>query len=122
MKTKKAHVGDDYNDLCVDGITIPTTGRPYNATNVSTLVQSISTIGLQNPIIVGGRVEDGGAIYELRLISGRHRLEAYRILGRQLIPARIDDTDERLWTIAENLHRTELSVVERLSTLLSGYS
>ena len=50
------------------------------------------------------------------LVAGLHRLEACRRLGMVHIDARIIDLDEierRLWEIAENLHRAELSSLER---------
>ena len=50
------------------------------------------------------------------LIAGRHRLEALRVIGEERVPVRVvdfDDIEARLWTISENLHRTELTVRER---------
>ncbi|KAF0136331.1 MAG: hypothetical protein FD152_1050 [Xanthobacteraceae bacterium] len=72
---------------------------------------SIERLGLLTPIMVRSRADD-----ELTLIAGRHRLEAVRRLGWESIPAVFlygDDTDARLWEIAENLHRAELTVLER---------
>ena len=49
-------------------------------------------------------------------MAGLHRLEACRRLGMVHIDARLidlDETERRLWEIAENLHRAELSSLER---------
>lgn len=84
------------------------------------LMESISKIGLQMPICV--RVVDEmelpgeGAVCGVPvLVAGRHRLEAARRLGIEMIPAvqMNDETDARLWEISENLHRAELSAVDR---------
>jgi ParB family transcriptional regulator, chromosome partitioning protein len=103
---------NEYQLLAISAIEVPETGRPYNETDVSTLMQSIKAIGLLVPIAVDCYGDD----YRYRLISGRHRLEACRGLGHETIPARVvtfSDVDRRLWTIAENLHRTELTTVQR---------
>lgn len=49
-------------------------------------------------------------------LAGRHRIEAYRKLGREHIPcliAHMTNDDARLWEIAENLHRADLTKLER---------
>jgi ParB/RepB/Spo0J family partition protein len=77
---------------------------------VSRLAQSIKEIGLQHPISV--LAKDGRFI----LVAGRHRLEAMRQLGAEDIETNavpMDDRDARMWTIAENLYRAELTVQER---------
>lgn len=54
------------------------------------------------------------------LIAGRHRLEAARRLGWEEIDAYVfegDERDARLWEIAENLHRAELTVQERADNI-----
>jgi ParB-like nuclease domain len=99
--------------LTFDDIDFPTNARPTNATDVVALVHSIRTIGLQVPLTVIER--DGRYV----LIAGRHRLEALRVIGGGedvRIPVRVvnfDDIEARLWTISENLHRTELSALQR---------
>jgi len=50
------------------------------------------------------------------LVAGRHRIEVARRLGWTDIDTLVldgDETDARLWEIAENLHRAELTVQER---------
>jgi ParB family transcriptional regulator, chromosome partitioning protein len=96
--------------LAFDEIGFPANARPTNATDVVALVSSIRTIGLQVPLTVVER--DGRYL----LIAGRHRLEALRVIGEERVPVRVvdfDDLEARLWTISENLHRTELTALQR---------
>jgi ParB-like nuclease domain len=96
--------------LTFDQIDLPEKGRPYNASDVANLVSSIRAIGLQVPLTC---VEREGRHL---LIAGRHRLEALRVLGYDKAPVHVvdfDDIEARLWTISENLHRIELSALER---------
>ena len=89
---------------------LPRQGAPTNATDVVALVSSIRTIGLQVPLTVIER--DGRYL----LIAGRHRLEALRVIGEERVPVRVadfDDIEARLWSISENLHRTELTALQR---------
>jgi ParB family transcriptional regulator, chromosome partitioning protein len=98
----------------IDEIELPTNTRPYNATDVVALKRSIEAIGLQTPLTV---VEvDIGPPRIFQLITGRHRLEALRLLKVDRIPVRVvdfNDAEARMWTISENLHRSELTVVQR---------
>lgn len=97
--------------LFVENITVPLNrARKVNEDAVTRLAESMAKIGLQTPITV--RV-DGD---DLLLVAGLHRLEAARRLGWDKIDAIYldgDATDARLWEIAENLHRADLSAVER---------
>jgi ParB family chromosome partitioning protein len=104
--------------LTFDQIDIPDNARPTNATDVVALARSIEALGLQVPLTCIER--DGRYL----LIAGRHRLEALRVLGQETAPVRVvdfDDVEARLWTISENLHRTELSVTQR-SELIAEYA
>lgn len=79
--------------------------------DVTALVASIGEVGLLQPIVV----TDG-----LRLVAGRHRLEAFRKMGRPTIPARIvslSEIDAQLAEIDENLARNELTALERSEQL-----
>ena len=81
---------------------------------VVSLVESIKSVGLQTPISVQVDVLSRDECY--LLVAGLHRLEACRRLDMAHIDARIinlDKTERRLWEIAENLHRTELTALER---------
>jgi ParB family transcriptional regulator, chromosome partitioning protein len=93
-----------------DQIDISTNHRPTHADKVGELVKSIRMLGLQAAPVV---IERGG---RYKLVSGRHRLEAIRVLGYEEVPVRIvgfDDLQARMWTISENLHRNELSALDR---------
>jgi ParB-like chromosome segregation protein Spo0J len=68
--------------------------------------------------IVPKRLGDDGIMYSEVpiLIAGRHRLEAVRMLGWDEIPVIVSDGTEieaKMWEIAENLHRADLTVMER---------
>jgi hypothetical protein len=96
--------------LTFDQIDIADNSRAYNAADVGALIKSIRMIGLQIPLTV---IERGGRYL---LIAGRHRLEALRVISEERVPCRVvdfDDVEARLWTISENLHRTELSALQR---------
>jgi ParB family chromosome partitioning protein len=91
-------------------IEIPATARPCDASEVSALAESIATMGLQTAPTVVER--DGHYV----LVAGRHRIEALKLLGVESVPVRLvemDDLDARMWAISENLHRAELTVLQR---------
>ena len=84
--------------------------RPLSEEKVRAIAASMSQIGLRTPITVRTNKE------EVILVSGLHRLEAARRLGWKSISCFTisDDTiGARLWKIAENLYRAELTVLER---------
>jgi ParB/RepB/Spo0J family partition protein len=81
---------------------------------VSTLATSMSKLGLMTPITVYIDVDDEG-LHHPTLVAGHHRLRAAQQLGWNGIDcvlSRASETDRRLWEIAENLHRSELTVRE----------
>jgi ParB family chromosome partitioning protein len=88
--------------------------RSLRENAVVPLVESIKRIGLQVPISV--QIDPESREERYLLVAGLHRLEACRRLGMVHIDARIVDLDEagrRLCEIAENLHRSELTALER---------
>ncbi len=91
------------------------TRRPIGPEKVNELAQSIERFGLLNPIAI--RVVDlevGGQ--KLLLIAGAHRLEACKKLGLEKVECvvhEVDDIDAELVEISENLHRSELTQLER---------
>jgi ParB-like nuclease domain len=126
VNRRERELRSEYQLVLIDKIDVLETARPCKAEDVAALAQGIQAIGLQNPIIVNGYInEDESHDFpnedRYRLIAGRHRLEACRSLGHDRIPARVfgglplEDVDARLWTIAENLHRADLTVAERAS-------
>lgn len=84
--------------------------RPLNNEALADLADSIEAVGLINPI----RVRPLGGQYEI--IAGRHRFTACDSLGWKEIPCVIVDDDDRhaeMSMIAENLHRADLTALER---------
>jgi hypothetical protein len=94
-----------------DGILIRDRMRAeINEDAVSRLMASIKEIGLQTPPTVRWMGD------EPVLIAGRHRVEACKRLGIPLIECIVHEGDERtsrMWEIAENLHRADLTALER---------
>ncbi len=75
--------------------------------NADALAKSIQEIGLLNPISVTP---------SMILIAGGRRLEAFKILGKAMIPANVltlDDLHAELAEIDENLERSELTELEQ---------
>jgi len=98
--------------IATGDIEIVGTRRDADADKVSALAESMKAIGLQTPISVW-TPDDGETV---RLVAGRHRLEAARLLGWDRIDCMVvnlSDLDRRMWDISENLHRAELTVTER---------
>lgn len=84
--------------------------RHVDAEKVKALADSIARIGLMTPITV--YIGDTGPI----LVAGHHRLLAVKQLGSYDIPCIVTSapqTERRMWEIAENLHRSELTDLER---------
>ncbi len=84
--------------------------RALDRQSVERRKESISRIGLRTPISVRSG-EQGWT-----LVAGRHRLEACIELGMDEIPVVAEtglEFEARLWEIAENLHRAELTALER---------
>jgi ParB-like chromosome segregation protein Spo0J len=104
MKTEGVSISD---------ITVPAhRARGLDTAAVDRLADSITRLGLQTPVTVRYDSEAD----DILLVAGLHRLEAARKLGWDTIPAIYTEgtADEaRMWEIAENLHRAELSVLER---------
>lgn len=96
--------------LAFDEIEIPSDRRPVDPAAVKRLADSIDEIGLRHPITVRRKGD------RYILVAGLHRLEACRKLGREHVPAIIctmTNAEARMWEIAENLHRADLSKQER---------
>ena len=94
-----------------DIIQIPPRQRGLDEDAVGWLMESISKIGLQQPITV---LDNGDGA--LQLVTGRHRLEACQRLGKDEVACNVNEGNEieaQLWEISENLHRAELTALER---------
>lgn len=106
-------MNDKYNSndmqiikLKVEDIVVKERLRGVDSEKVERLKESILRIGLIHPITVSGGV----------LVAGLHRLTAFRELGLEEIDCHLVDDDELLSReieIDENLHRNELTVLER---------
>jgi ParB/RepB/Spo0J family partition protein len=101
--------------------------RSLNDEKVADLERSIAAIGLQTPITVRlahAMVIDGEELDEVPvLVAGRHRLQAVKNLGHEWISVVIyggSEIDARMWEIAENLHRAELTELERSDHVMNG--
>ena len=97
-------------DYPIDRIQIGKRMRPLG--DITTLVESISQIGLLNPINI---LPDG------TLIAGNHRLAAAKALGWTQIRVRVvelSEVDAELAEIDENLRRNNLTVLEESEHLL----
>jgi ParB family transcriptional regulator, chromosome partitioning protein len=96
--------------LKISSIEIEERLRPLDEEKTKGLAESIKRVGLLSPILV--RKIDGHYI----LVAGRHRIAACELLGGASIPAYIyvmDDHMSRAVEITENLHRNELTALER---------
>ena len=97
----------------IDMIIVPEGRRKVSEERVKELAGSIEEIGLLQPIIL---VDE--AVDKARLVAGLHRLNAFKMLERERIPAvrrNIGDLDVELAEIDENLIREDLSPSERAS-------
>lgn len=98
--------------LAVDSIIVPPDRQRENAKADSQLVQSIDRRGLLNPIIVHA---------DMVLVAGERRLDAFRQLKADLIPARIFEelspTDRFEAELQENLARKQLSWQEEVKAI-----
>jgi ParB/RepB/Spo0J family partition protein len=105
--------------VTLDGINIASNPlRPLIEAEVKRLAVSMQQIGMMNPITVRYHEnipssDNSDDSYEL--VSGRHRVAAARSLGWDEIDAieiECSDVDAKLWEIAENLHRAELTKLQ----------
>jgi ParB-like chromosome segregation protein Spo0J len=102
----------NFESLPLDAIIVGDRLRQLNRDKVEVLKQSITRIGLKVPISVRYVSDE----YGCDLVAGLHRLEACRELGWEEIPVREETgsaDDARMWEIAENLHRAELTELEQ---------
>lgn len=113
MRLQKESIGDIY---------VSPDRRPTTPNKVKELAESLTAMGLLEPIVVR-RVDaevtmgDGEVVdVAYHLVAGRHRLEAAALLGWEDIDCHVvelTDRQARLWEIAENLHRSDLSQLDR---------
>src|SRR6476620_6451713 len=83
------------------------------------LMKSIQRIGLREPPTIRIEVDDDGCEVAI-LVAGLRRVEACKRLDLKFIDCvefKGDQAEARLWEIAENLHRAELTALERAEHL-----
>jgi ParB-like chromosome segregation protein Spo0J len=100
--------------ISIEQIVVEGHGRTLDEEKLQNLAVSMAEIGLRTPITV--RPANG----KFRLGPGRHRLEAAKKLGWLQIDCLLlegDETDARLWELAENLFRSDLTVLERAESI-----
>lgn len=98
-------------DVPIVKISVGSNRRGASKGRVKTIADSIMSVGLLHPI---------GLTPDFSLIYGRHRLEAYSLLGWKTIPAVIHDHDElhtQLAVIDENLIRHQLTALQESQAL-----
>ena len=98
-------------NIPVDAIEMSTNRRKIDPYKVSELAESIHNIGLINPISVTQIGENG-----FKLITGLHRLEAYKKLNLEKIPVTLVNSCDgilELMEIDENLIRNEIQFIDR---------
>jgi ParB-like chromosome segregation protein Spo0J len=93
-------------------------GRPVVPAQVDRLAESLSVIGLRQPITVRPckRFLNGQEIDAFEVIAGRHRYEAAVRLKWNEVDAVVmegDEDDAALWEIDENFARAELTDAQR---------
>jgi ParB-like chromosome segregation protein Spo0J len=99
-------------ELMPDDIVVRDRLRELNPDIVERLKESIGSIGLKTPLSVRFLNDDEG----YQLVTGRNRLQAAIELGMAWVPVREEtgsELDARMWEIAENLHRAELTALEQ---------
>ncbi|MCK1279476.1 ParB N-terminal domain-containing protein [Bradyrhizobium sp. 61] len=100
-------------------VVVPPGRRALNEETVVSLMKSIEAIGLQSPpavrlvtMMLEGEEQDNVPV----LVYGHHRIEAAKRLGWKWIECLVLDLDDiaaELTEISENLHRAELTVLQR---------
>ena len=115
---------NDVENVLLDSVEIEVRLRRADPDAVARLAASMAVMGLQTPItvrLVAIPGEGGQNDYRTILVAGLHRIEAARMLGWSCIDAVVWKTgterDARLWEIAENLHRADLSMQERMDQI-----
>lgn len=98
--------------------------RALNGASVKDLMESISVLGLREPItvrLVKRQIKWGKHKLRYILVDGLHRLEAMKGAGKTTIPARVMSADQRvvrMWEISANIHRADMTPVERAEAIV----
>jgi hypothetical protein len=115
IKAKEPHGKPRY--LLLHWIVVPEGRRALNEVVVDQIASSMEKIGLRIPISVRIVEYPGGDSSDYTLVAGAHRLAATEKLGWEGVDCIVyrDESDDqaKLWEISENLHRAELTALER---------
>jgi len=96
-------------DIPISSIRVLTRLRATSPEKIGDIAESISSVGLLHPVAVSRRGD------KYVLLSGHHRMEAFKVLGKDTIPASIRDADEltdQLVEVEENLCRSDLNAIQ----------
>jgi ParB-like chromosome segregation protein Spo0J len=105
--------------IAVGDVLVAGKRRELNPEKAKTMAASMAKIGLRTPITVR-RIKKGLGTTVLVLVAGGYRLAAAKSLGWKDIDAFImkgDKTDARMWQLIENVHRAELTALERAESV-----
>lgn len=109
----------EFKTLPLAKISVATRLRDLDEDLARVISGSIAEYGLMNPITVRATPRAKAGSYTL--IAGLHRLRATELLALETIDCfvlKADQSDAQLLEIAENLHRNELSVIDRAVAVL----
>lgn len=101
----------------IDRITV-VNPRVRNKRNFKEIVDNIAQLGLKKPITVTRRAEAGGPFYDL--VCGQGRLEAFKALGQQEVPALVvaaDPEDCLVASLVENCARRQHQAIDLLQDI-----
>jgi hypothetical protein len=105
-------LGFDLFKLDLNWIIIPDGSPPCDEEKVRALTETYRITGVRAPLAVrevAARTEDSDPVFSL--LSDRHRLEALKSLGIACADCLViegDETDGRLWKLAELIHQPEV--------------
>jgi ParB/RepB/Spo0J family partition protein len=98
----------------------PNNRKGHDPAELQLLAESIERDGLLQPIVVRDR--EPNALTAYMIVAGERRWEAHRLLGREMIEARVvtprDVTESIRKRAAENFHRVDLSPIEKAKQLV----
>jgi ParB-like chromosome segregation protein Spo0J len=97
-------------EIPIDRIRVIDPFRKLDKQSLAAIKGSMAKIGLKTPITV--RAKKKGPV----LVTGLHRLKAAKSLGwKEILCFIVDDSkiDAKLWGLSENLHRAELTAIQR---------
>ena len=108
--TSSTSSSSQFVEIPVEAVKVAKRLRGTSQEKVLELAASVRGIGLLHPITVVQRGD------KYVLLSGNHRLECFKHLGRETIPALIkdegDEAVEQLVEVQENLIRTDLNAIQ----------